>query len=48
MMAKDPENRPTANDILSMDSFDEKNKVLYYVVQNIQTYSSARVGRIGE
>lgn len=27
MMAKDPENRPTADDIMSMDIFSEKNKV---------------------
>ena len=27
MLAKDPENRPTAADILSMDIVGEKNKV---------------------
>jgi hypothetical protein len=29
MMAKDPNNRPTADDIVSMDIVSEKNKVMW-------------------
>ena len=32
MMAKDPESRPSADDILEMDILNEKNKVCFFLL----------------